>query len=265
MPLSTVRGQFPYPVASDPDNVPGDIQGLADRLALLASLDMQGTLAARPAAVAENRGLYYFVTGDGTPTNNDKLYRSTGAAWVEVLTGPAGSAAYEPKQLIAEITLGASGGIIFTNVPATFRHLRVVLSGRGVHAATDDGVLLRLNEDATASYDWQTQGATGATVTASEGIGATFAYVGRVPAASAAAGLVGSVVIDLPGATSTTLEKPILSTSAVKRTPAAGGLDVRQHAAFYRGLPRISTVSLNGINNSLAAGSVAGLYGTKGA
>lgn len=119
MPLSTVRGQFPYPVASDPDNVPGDIQGLADRLALLASLDMQGTLAARPVAVAENRGLYYFVTGDGTPANNDKLYRSTGAAWVEVLTGPAASVAYVAKTDAASArvaTLESTTSTIFTDL-----------------------------------------------------------------------------------------------------------------------------------------------------
>lgn len=63
----------------------------------VVAMDMQGTLANRPAAAAANRGLYYFVTGDATAANNDRIWRSTGAAWVEVLTGPIASAAYIGK------------------------------------------------------------------------------------------------------------------------------------------------------------------------
>lgn len=71
----------------------------------LAAMDMQGTLANRPAAAAANRGLYYFVIGDATAANNDRFYRSTGAAWVEV-----GSAAY--ASLFGGSTITASGAAV---------------------------------------------------------------------------------------------------------------------------------------------------------
>jgi hypothetical protein len=41
----------------------------------LVAMDQQGTLAARPAAAAANRGLYYFAT------DVNRLYRSNGSVW----------------------------------------------------------------------------------------------------------------------------------------------------------------------------------------
>lgn len=68
----------------------------ADQLEALAAIDKQGTLAARPAPTAATRGTYYTVVGD-TASNNDRIYRSDGTRWLEVLTGPGGSGSANVK------------------------------------------------------------------------------------------------------------------------------------------------------------------------
>lgn len=72
MPV-TSRLAIPYPAGSDPVDVPGDIQAVADVLDDAALAD-QGLLAARPAAAIMGR-LY-------RATDNGKVYWDTGSTWV---------------------------------------------------------------------------------------------------------------------------------------------------------------------------------------
>lgn len=45
---------------------------------------LTGTLAARPAAAAANDSFVYEVSGDGTSSNNGRLFWSTGGDWIEL-------------------------------------------------------------------------------------------------------------------------------------------------------------------------------------
>lgn len=66
--------------------------------------------------------------------------------------GGASVSAIEP---IAEVVVGAGGAasIDFSSIPATYRHLRLVFSGRLESGASlVQGVLIRLNNDSAANY-----------------------------------------------------------------------------------------------------------------
>jgi hypothetical protein len=81
MPLTTTRLALPYPVSSDPDNVPGDMANLANRLDAILGIDGYGTLAARPAA--GNEGFTYFATDQtGAGGTTGVLYYDNGSSWV---------------------------------------------------------------------------------------------------------------------------------------------------------------------------------------
>lgn len=89
MPATTSRLALPYPVSTDPADVPADLLALANKLDPLAAVFAQGTLAARPAAAVPGR-LYYDTT---TPA----LWYDTGTAWAATA---GASAPPEAKRMV---------------------------------------------------------------------------------------------------------------------------------------------------------------------
>jgi hypothetical protein len=79
---NTSRLQIPYPSGTTANDVPTHMQQMADSLDSLA-VDLQGTLAARPAAGV--RGRYYWATDSGI---NGGLYRDNGTVWTRLSPSP---------------------------------------------------------------------------------------------------------------------------------------------------------------------------------
>jgi hypothetical protein len=77
MPASTTRSVLPYPVPADSNNVPADMQRLAQAIDNILTSFSQGTLANRPAFGTAGR--VYAATDTGPPVS---VYYDTGAAWV---------------------------------------------------------------------------------------------------------------------------------------------------------------------------------------
>lgn len=88
MPTTVGRLALRVPTSGDNPDIPADFLRLATDLSTVA-LDDQGTLAARPVstvgAPSNKPGRYWYVTGDGDATQNGRLWRDTGAGWVEVM------------------------------------------------------------------------------------------------------------------------------------------------------------------------------------
>jgi hypothetical protein len=130
VPLATVRGQFPYPTATDPDDVPADLQALADRLAVVGALFVQGTAAARGGA--NTAGRFYLATDTGVVSYD------TGSAWIDLLSTTAGNAAYVSKVDLDTVWVSAAQMLTSAGVPT--------LTVRGLYplwlmdAATDEAV-----------------------------------------------------------------------------------------------------------------------------
>lgn len=100
MPGTTPKLALPYPTASDPDNVPGDVQALASAVEVV--LGRRGLLSARPAAGNEGR---FYDTIDTAQT-----FRDNGTSWDEVLFRASADAAY--PSLAGGSVIAASGAAV---------------------------------------------------------------------------------------------------------------------------------------------------------
>lgn len=208
------------------------------------------------------------TTAEGTAFNSARLGGISAPLYL--LTSDA-NAAYATKaengfQPIAEVVLGAAGSISFGSVPATYRHLRVVLAARATDgAATTNGVIVRINSDTGANYDWQTLHSQATSVIGNEALAATSITAGVVPAGLAPAGLRGSMTIDIPDYARTTFEKSLLANSSAKWGTAGSNMQSRQVAGFWRSTAAIGALFLgDSAGLGFAAGSIATLYGSKG-
>lgn len=87
MPATVGKWALRVPEDADNPDIPQDFLNLATDLSNVA-MDDQGTLAARPVstvgAPSLKPGRYWYVTGDGDASQNGRLWRDTGAGWVEV-------------------------------------------------------------------------------------------------------------------------------------------------------------------------------------
>ena len=196
----------------------------------LAAIDIQGTLAARPAPGV--RGRYYFATDDGP----GRLYRDTGTAWTLINVASALGGAAPTASAVGDA--GAEGASTAA-ARADHRHAR---EGFGnVTAATTYGIAAANGAAATVARSDHTHGSPAL---------ASSVPVGIVPDAVAAVGVattparadhVHAIVADTPG------------TSAVADTAAEG-----VSTAFARADHRHGRESLVALRDSLIpAGTVA--------
>lgn len=80
---TTPRLLIPYPLLSDPANVPAGIQNAVEQIDSLAAIDMQGTYATMTALTGVATGTYFWTT------DLQVLYRYNGSAWNPVQLGPS--------------------------------------------------------------------------------------------------------------------------------------------------------------------------------
>jgi hypothetical protein len=96
---TTTRLALPYPVASDPNNVPADMQRLADAIDAVAVVKAEGLFSARPAPAINGR--IFRATDTGA------VYFDTGAAWIQLNVNLAASA-----QAKGDLLAGSAPGAI---------------------------------------------------------------------------------------------------------------------------------------------------------
>ena len=158
-----------------------------------------GVLANRPPSGTSGQ-LYVATDGPG-------LYYDNGTIWTQVQNGNAGALVKLAETLLSS----DAAGIVFANIPSTYRHLRLIVQARGSTAASDVLLLLRLNNDSGANYDRQMLEGHAATVAASELLASTVARIGSIPAANAPTSAVGQVEVVLAHYAGTTFHKTLTS------------------------------------------------------
>jgi hypothetical protein len=125
---------------------------------------------------------------------------------------------------VASVTLPASGSI-----PGGFTHLRLIIRGRSARTSSLwDTAYLRFNADTGSHYEWATSSISNAGVQALVAAASDTALrvSAALPATSAAAGVFGRVIVDIPDYLDTsTVAKTAtaLSVSASQPFSAAGG------------------------------------------
>lgn len=203
----------------------------------------------------------------GTPAFDYATAPADGETWVYNATSglfePGGSGPSASTELIAETTLAAAAASIsFTSIPQTYRHLAVVLQTRNDTASNQD-VMFRLNADTGTNYDFQYTEADATATTVNRSTNQTAVTVGRTPGTGGAAGnaaLIDVLVGDYRG---TTFNKRVRS--HVAWSEATNTIIYRAVAGHWRNTAAVTRIDLQPASGNFLAGTVAALYGIKGA
>jgi hypothetical protein len=120
--------------------------------------------------------------------------------------------------MICDSVLGASQAsfdtntILGGNIPATYKHLRAVVTGRGDTAAVSTFVQMRFNNDSGVNYaDQEINNNSASTLLTGEDNSKTYGVIGNIAAASATAGALGSTTVEIPDYNGTTFWKTWLA------------------------------------------------------
>ena len=231
-------------------------------------------------------GLYYFVK------ETQELYLCDGTQWLLVATGvlfgasgprhsiglvpdpgsiagslrflredatwntPAGGGAGGAMTLIQEIELAAAGASIdFTDIPQTFRHLRVVCTLRSAAASDYDSYEMRLNGDSTSGHYGSSEGYAGGN---NGQVESSAAFLGYGPAASTPVGQAFGGEIVIPHYRETVFYKGFTSFDSMNY---AGYHSPMFTAGEWFATDAVTAISIFADGGNLVAGSMASLYG----
>ena len=214
---------------------------------------------------ADNKFELVYRDGATTPTQTDATWelpiaRMTGGvmADVRVLLAPGGSGMTRIGH-----RAGAAPQYDFTDIPATFQHLRLVASIRGDTASPATPTFVRFNNDGGATYDLQTNrgrsNVPSSAFTAGDN-GARFA----IPGAAAWSASYGPMTMDVPhyrGPGRRTFLVTYGWNSATTSIPSANDLTQEVVLGQWRNTNPITSLSVVPSAGGIAAGSVATLYG----
>jgi hypothetical protein len=260
----------------------GDISANAVTLAKLATQADKTILAniSGSTAVPTAAGLSSILDNVFGATQGNILVRDT-SAWIALGAGTAGNAlvsngagttpSYQPVgagaggavTLISKVvTSGSQTSVTFSSIPNTYSHLQLVVWGRSLAAAFNDGVQLQFNGDTAANYSAEQIAASATTPSANQAIGAASMQIAALPAASVAAGFAGSTDTIIPNYASTAFFKVPISKGGFVNAASSGNVFVLDFYGVWA-----STAAINAIKVFLSSGSgfangtVVSLYG----
>ena len=182
---------------------------------------------------------------------------------IETVLGAGITATNGVMRKIAEVAGANSSGVLeFSSIPATYRGLLVSFVGRTSNAAAQHVRLTFETSPTAGAYDHQYLDAAGAAASPAENIGAAdYIQVSSVPGSGAAAGLVGSGIIEIPEYANTSILKTVVARGV-------GALDLSSSLIYLKSSVGVweSTAAISRIRLILSAGnwttlSRATLYG----
>lgn len=215
---------------------------------------------ATPAAPAALSDKLYFKS-------DDILYRQTSAG-VETIVGPYTLPTQAVVINTARIALGGSvANATISSIPATYKHLLLLMELRTDVAATTDNIVVRFNADATVgNYFSQFGFVSNATLTAAENLGTVYGgcLIGSVAAGNTApASTNGFAAIYIANYASATLQRMLSYQGGVRGAATTGTLRAASGAGWWiNAAAAISSITIlpNGGTN-LVANSAYTLYG----
>ena len=158
---------------------------------------------------------------------------------------------------LQEVVLGSpAASVAFASIPATFAHLHIVAS-LVLDSGSIASVLLRLNSDTGANYDWQHQSAVAAVTSAAESIADTAIKVGEVCGAIANCGL--DIVVPIYAGGSS--ERLVMAMAAMKSASGSGGLKRFGSVGWWRNAAAINRIDISPATGNFNTGSTFTLYG----
>lgn len=169
------------------------------------------------------------------------------------LGGAAAATSYGsmPLKLAETLLVAGAATVVFSSIPATFRHLIEEWYARGDAAAIFANVLIRFNNISTASYDYQVGTFRTASALASETLGATFMQTGTMPANTATANYFGQGRIEIKNYAGTTGNKLVTAQDGYCTADTTG----TQQVDSYTGKWRTVATAINELDLLLSAGN----------
>ena len=161
--------------------------------------------------------------------------------------------------LLQKITVTASAGaasVTFSNIPQTYTDLKIIFSGRTTRAAVADGYDISCNGLTTGfNARWFDTTGSGASV------GADTRFTGDVPGASATANTFSATELYIPGYSSSTTSKQIMTDSAAPNNAAGPNTFANWTANSWNNTAAITSITLNSHNGNVTQNSTFYLYG----
>lgn len=142
------------------------------------------------------------------------------------------------------ILAAATSSIDILSIPQTFAHLRVLLHGRGDAAVTNEFVTMRINGDATTSYDDQSALSNTTALTGAEALASAAGRCLVIPAGSGAANWFGGGEFLIPNYTSTTGTKMWIGISNGRYNTTTGTGPIYLIGGTWRSLPAVTRLTL---------------------
>lgn len=164
--------------------------------------------------------------------------------------------------LADDLLAGAQASFDFTSIPATYKHLRLVLYLRGSAAATEVVAKLRFNNDSGTNYDWQKHYAAGSSGGAGETMSDNEIELADATAGSSPAGAVSVLDILIPNYAEETLQKAV-TYHAFNPRNGAGTEYVFHGGGIWKSTAAINRVTVLPGSGNWVAGSRATLYGMR--
>lgn len=202
-------------------------------------------------------GYYYKVTHvSGTPGV---------IQWIETqLQGTSGTTAQAiggSGVLVSEfVCTSAQGSVTFASLPTNYRDLRIVVRGRGDAAATTTSLLLQVNGDSGANYDWAVDEGTASATVGAASVAQTSAVIGWLPGGTSPASAGGATDITIPNFAGTTFQKSFRGNTGVKQGTTSNSIITAQFSGFWRNTAAITSITVSPDAGNFAAGSIISLY-----
>ena len=161
-----------------------------------------------------------------------------------------------------QLLVGADADFDFTAIPATYKHLCLVVYARGDAAGASTILIARFNGDSGANYDDEYKDVDGTTNSAPVGqVAQTFLQCGEIPGWTAGASRAGLYEILIPAYAGTTLFKMLRSHGGWSDGTAVANQSIRHATGTWRSTAAINRVQLLPGSGNFVAGSRATLYG----
>jgi hypothetical protein len=156
---------------------------------------------------------------------------------------------------------GASVNIDFQNIPATFKHLKIVGQGRVLGAVVETTLDVRFNNDNGANYNEQTNKGENAASVAASAVGQTAFTIGQVVGANGIANHASSLFFEVPDYAGTTFFKTIVGMLAHIPNVTVADFSIVQFAGLWEDTTAINRVTLISGSGNWTTGSTFTLYG----
>lgn len=191
-----------------------------------------------------------------TPPQPGNVLTDVAGTWTP--QAPASSGAM--TQIANQVLASAAASVTFSAIPQTFNHLQVLASLASASAAQGDQVVVRLNASAT-TYQNLILSANGAVVASTNhnAANALTSGIADIPGATAVAGVMGSVNIQIPNYTGAVLFKAVKMETGYFDGNA--GFDVHMRSSWNTAAAITSITFTTVIAANFIAGSAFYLYG----